>query len=154
MSVLRIARAVYDLIRAHGEETDPFECCGALLGRPTEDGWWIEAAVRAENSRTGSAHNRYEIAPGELIRIERQARDLGLEIAGFYHSHPGHPAQWSVTDLAEAHWLGCSYVITEVAHGRAANTNAFLLAGAAEENKRFEPQEIQIDERPVRPQPS
>ncbi len=146
MSILRISRAVYDLIRAHGEETYPFECCGVMLGRAMENGWQVEVAVRAENSRTDSAHNRYGIAPAELVRIERQARELGFEIAGFYHSHPGHPAQWSVTDLIEAHWIGCSYVITEVAHASAAVTNAFLLTGTTEEDKEFEQQEIQIED--------
>jgi proteasome lid subunit RPN8/RPN11 len=68
----------------------------------------------------------------------------GLDIAGFYHSHPDHPAQWSQTDFAEAHWLGCTYVITEVASGHAAITNAFLLTGPSEEEKRFEPQPIQL----------
>lgn len=144
MSAFRIARAVYDAIRAHGEETYPYECCGALLGRASAGGWLIEAAVKAGNTRTDSAHNRYHIAPSELVRIEREARAKGLSIAGFYHSHPDHPAQWSPTDFAEAHWLGCSYVITAVAQGKAAVTNSFLLAGTTEEDKRFEQQTIEV----------
>jgi proteasome lid subunit RPN8/RPN11 len=82
------------------------------------DGWRIEAAVKAGNTRTDSAHNRYHIAPAELVKIERDARSKGLSIGGFYHSHPDHPAQWSPTDFAEAHWLGCWYVITAVAQGQ------------------------------------
>jgi proteasome lid subunit RPN8/RPN11 len=97
----------------------------------------VTGAVRAENTRADSARNRYQIAPLELVRIEREARCQGLEIAGFYHSHPDHPAQWSQTDLAEAHWLGCSYVITEIAQGKAAVTNSFLLTGRTEEDKQF-----------------
>ena len=151
MSVLRLPRAVYDALRAHGEETYPSECCGALLGRPAAYGWVVTAALRAGNTRTDSAHNRYNIAPAELVRIERQARSQGLEIAGFYHSHPDHPAHWSATDLAEAHWLGCSYVITEVAHGKAAVTNSFLLAGATEEDKRFDQETVQVDDLAVAP---
>lgn len=139
-------RAVYNALRVHGEETYPHECCGALLGRPTADGWLVETAVHAGNTRTDSAHNRYQIAPIELVRIERDARRQGLEIAGFYHSHPDHPAQWSATDFAEAHWLGSSYVITQVVQGKAAVTNSFLLAGATEEDKRFVQQTIQIDD--------
>ena len=77
--------------------------------------------------------------------IAQEARSRGLEIAGFYHSHPDHPAQWSATDLAEAHWLGASYVITEVAQGKAAITRAWLLAGTREEDKRFAAQEIRIE---------
>ena len=137
MSALRLTRAVYEAIRAHGEETYPHECCGALVGKSTPEGWQVTGAVRAGNTRTDSAHNRYNIAPLELVKIEREARRQGLDIAGFYHSHPDHPAQWSTTDFAEAHWIGCSYVITEVAQGEAAVTNSFLLAGGTEEEKQF-----------------
>jgi proteasome lid subunit RPN8/RPN11 len=146
MSVLHLSRTVYDAIRAHGEETYPHECCGALLGRTEPDGWLIESSVKAGNTRTDSAHNRYKISPIELIRIEREARQQGLSIGGFYHSHPDHPAQWSQTDLAEAHWLGCSYVITAVAQGKAEITNSFFLAGETEENKRFEQEPIHVTE--------
>jgi len=146
MSVLRLTRAVYGAIRADGEETYPHECCGALLGRPASGGWQVEASVKAGNTRTDSAHNRYQIAPAELVKIERRARSQGLSIAGFYHSHPDHPAQWSQTDFAEAHWLGCSYVITAVAQGKATVTNSFLLAGATEEDKHFQQENIDVVE--------
>jgi proteasome lid subunit RPN8/RPN11 len=156
MSCLHLPRAVYDAMRAHGEQTYPHECCGALLGRSASDSsssdagsgfaaeWHVEAAVQAGNTRTDSAHNRYNIAPAELVKIEREARGRGLDIAGFYHSHPDHPAQWSATDFAEAHWIGCCYVITSVTQGKATVTNSFLLAGRTEEDKRFELQAIRI----------
>ena len=105
----------------------------------------VQQIVRAGNTRTDSAHNRYNIAPQELVKIQRQARGLGLDIVGFYHSHPDHPAQWSKTDFAEAHWLGCSYIITSVEQGKAALTNSFLLRGTTEEDKTFEDEPIQID---------
>lgn len=144
MSTLRMTRAVYEEVRAHGEETYPHECCGALLGTVTPEGWSITSSARAGNTRTDSAHNRYSIAPIELVRIEREARARGLSIGGFYHSHPDHPAQWSQTDFAEAHWLGCSYVITAVAQGKATVTNSFFLAGTTEEDKRFDTERIDI----------
>ncbi|MGD0732029.1 MAG: M67 family metallopeptidase [Terracidiphilus sp.] len=146
MSILRLNRALFADLRAHGEQTYPHECCGALLGRSTAEGWLVLATVPAGNTRTDSAHNRYQIAPGELIKIEREARRQGLAVAGFYHSHPDHPAMWSPTDFAEAHWLGCSYVITAVDLGKATVTNSFLLAGANEEDKRFEPETILLDD--------
>ena len=150
--MLRIEYADYEALRAHGEETYPNECCGVLLGK-SEPGAVNSAAarnvvhqiVRAGNTRTDSAHNRYNIAPQELVKIQRQARGMGLDIVGFYHSHPDHPAQWSTTDFAEAHWLGCSYVITSVEHGKAATTNSFLLRGTGEDDKKFEDEPIQID---------
>jgi len=144
MSTLVLPRVIYDDLCAHGEQAYPEECCGALLGVPTAEGWSISASVRAANASRESARRRYHIAPGELVAIVRDARRRNLEVAGFYHSHPDHPAQWSGTDLEEAHWIGCSYVITQVEKGRASATNAFLLAGTREEDKRFEPLAIEI----------
>jgi proteasome lid subunit RPN8/RPN11 len=148
--MLRIDYTDYEALRAHGEETYPHECCGVLLGKSTAEGNSAAAQnivhqiVRAGNTRTDSAHNRYNIAPQELVKIQRQARNAGLDIIGFYHSHPDHPAQWSPTDFAEAHWLGCSYIITSVEKGKAATTNSFLLTGTEEDNKKFEDEAIEI----------
>jgi proteasome lid subunit RPN8/RPN11 len=147
MKTLRLPRSVYDEIRAHGEEAYPHECCGALLGRPVADGWQLDMLARAANIRADAATNRYEIAPAELVTIVREARGLGLEVAGFYHSHPDDPAEPSSTDFAQAHWIDCAYVITEVSEGKAVATNAFLLAGSTEESKQFEPLELEIDDR-------
>lgn len=142
---LILSRALYDDLRAHGEATYPHECCGILLGRAEASGIRVTQLLRAGNTRTDSAHNRYHIAPSELIAAQRQARDQGLDIVGFYHSHPDHPAQWSQTDFAEAHWFGCAYVITAVAQGKPEATNSFLLTGTTEEDKRFEPQLIAVE---------
>lgn len=150
--MLRMDQAQFEAIREHGEATYPFECCGVLLGRSSEAVNAVAEVVRTENTRTESRHNRYQIAPQELIRIQREGRNRGLDIVGFYHSHPDHPAHWSKTDLAEAHWLGCSYVITSVAGARAGEhercrareTNSFLLAGTGEEDKRLEPEPIEV----------
>jgi proteasome lid subunit RPN8/RPN11 len=146
--MLKISFAHYEALRAHGEETYPHECCGVLLGVASADGNHVRELVRAGNTRTDSLHNRYNIAPEELVAIQRKARKLGLDIVGFYHSHPDHPAMWSSTDFAEAHWTGCSYVITSVEQGTAKVTNSFLLTGTGEEDKRFldEPVEIEMKE--------
>jgi proteasome lid subunit RPN8/RPN11 len=145
MSRVLLGADLLAAVRLHGEQTYPYECCGVLLGTAHAQEWTLKAIVPAGNTRTDSAHNRYQISPGELVKIERQARTNGLSIAGFYHSHPDHPAEWSPTDLAEAHWLGCAYIITAVTHGKATTTNSFLLAGASEEEKRFEPQQIVVE---------
>jgi proteasome lid subunit RPN8/RPN11 len=142
--VLKLTHAVYEAIRRHGEETYPHECCGVFLGRAEAGQNHVEQALRAGNTRTDSAHNRYQIAPQELVRFQRQGREMGLDIVGFYHSHPDHPAQWSSTDFAEAHWLGCSYVITSVERGKAQETNSFLLTGTTEEDKKFADEPIEI----------
>jgi proteasome lid subunit RPN8/RPN11 len=144
--MLRLTATIYEALRIHGEETYPHECCGVLLGRSEDGVNTVEAAVRADNTRTDSAHNRYNIAPQELVKIQRQGRDQGWDIIGFYHSHPDHPAQWSSTDLAEAHWLGCSYVITAVARGAAKQMNSFLLTGSSEEVKALVTEEIVVED--------
>jgi proteasome lid subunit RPN8/RPN11 len=77
MSTLHIPKSVFDGIRSHGEETYPHECCGVLLGHSTAEGWQVAAAVRAGNTRTDSAHNRYHIAPVELVKIQREATKQG-----------------------------------------------------------------------------
>lgn len=143
--MLKLSFADYEALRAHGEETYPHECCGILLGHVAPDSNAVVRVVRAGNTRTDSAHNRYHIAPEELLRAQREARKEGLDIVGFYHSHPDHPAQWSKTDFAEAHWFGCSYVITAVETGRARVTNSFLLRGSSEEDKRFEDEALELD---------
>jgi len=147
-SEMQILASLYRDIRRHGEEAYPHECCGALLGRLTAQGWDVVKAIRATNICRNEPHCRYEISIGELVTIERQARSFGLEIAGFYHSHPDHPAQWSENDYKEAHWVGCLYVITTIVNGKAGITNAYTLNGTREEDKRFEAGSIQIAELP------
>jgi proteasome lid subunit RPN8/RPN11 len=143
--MLKFQKPDYDAIRRHGEETYPHECCGVLLGSVGEDGTRsVTSTARAGNTRTDSAHNRYNIDPKDLIRIQREGRDRGEDILGFYHSHPDHPAQWSPTDLAEAHWFSCSYVITGVEGGKAVLTNSFELTGSDESDKRLVDEKIEL----------
>jgi proteasome lid subunit RPN8/RPN11 len=140
--MLKIPQSAYVSLRHHGEETYPHECCGVLLGHFDDNGSKTVARIACcGNTRQDSPHNRYNIDPGDLIRIQREGRERGEEIVGFYHSHPDHPAQWSPTDLAEAHWFGCSYVITSVDKGVATITNSFELVGSGEADKKF------VDER-------
>ena len=146
---LILPQSLYDTLRTHGEETYPHECCGIILGKSTDAGLEVSELLRAGNTRTDSAHNRYNIAPQELVAAQRHARKSSLDIIGFYHSHPDHPAQWSITDFNEAHWFGCAYVITSVdgdkTTGTAQITNSFLLTGTTEDDKAFQPQPIAIE---------
>jgi len=144
--MLKISQSALESLRRHGEETYPYECCGVLLGRVEGGERLVTEVVRCGNTRTDSPQNRYHIDPRELVRVQREARQRRLDIAGFYHSHPDHPARWSATDLDEAHWTGCSYVITAVENGRATVTNSFVLAGAGEDDKHFEDEEIRVEQ--------
>jgi proteasome lid subunit RPN8/RPN11 len=143
--MLKITTKEYGAIRRHGEETYPYECCGVLLGTMDDDGARVvSSTARCGNTRDDSPHNRYNIDPKELVRIQREGRARGEDIIGFYHSHPDHPAQWSSTDLAEAHWFGCSYVITAVEKGKAALTNAFELTGFDEDDKKLVSEKVEV----------
>ena len=143
--MLKIRVKEYETLRQHGEETYPHECCGVLLGQMDDDGVrTVTSVARAGNTRTDSAHNRYNIDPKDLIRIQREGRGRGEDIIGFYHSHPDHPAQWSSIDLAEAHWFGCSCVITSVEKGKAVLTNSFELTGMDENDKKLVGEKIEV----------
>jgi len=147
--MLKLSQSDYLSLRQHGEETYPHECCGVLLGRFDDNGAKsvtksVSRIARCGNTRADSPHNRYQIDPRELIRIQREGRERGEDIVGFYHSHPDHPAQWSPTDLAEAHWFGCSYVITSVDKAVATITNSFELVGSDEADKRFVDEKTEV----------
>lgn len=145
--MLTIGREQYGEIRLHGEQVYPQECCGVLIGTIDGENRNVVDVARCSNTRTDSLHNRYGIDPSELVRIQREARERSLDIIGFYHSHPDHPARWSQTDLEEAHWVGCSYLITSVEAGRAVTTNSFALSGISEEDKHFTDEDIQVVDR-------
>src|SRR3989442_2453154 len=142
--MLKIANSHYDSIRQQGEETYPHECCGVLLGQMDGDARVVTSIVRAGNTRLDSLHNRYNIDPKDLIRIQREGRERCEDIIGFYHSHPDHPARWSPTDLTEHPSFGCSYVITSVEKGKAAMTNSFELTGSEEHDKKFIDENLDI----------
>jgi len=142
--MLKIPQSAYGSLRQHGEETYPHECCGVLLGRFDDDSKTVSRIARCDNTRADSPHNRYNIDPKELIRIQSEGRERGEDIVGFYHSHPDHPAQWSATDLAEAHWFGCSYVITTVEKAKATLTNSFNLTGTDENDKKFVGEKLEV----------
>lgn len=144
--MLKLSQSDYLALRQHGEETYPHECCGVLLGHFDDDGTkTVSRIARCGNTRQDSPQNRYHIDPKELIRIQREGRERGEDIVGFYHSHPDHPAHWSPTDLAEAHWFRCSYVITSVDKGQAAITNSFELVGSEEADKKLIDEAIMIE---------
>ena len=147
--MLKIGEADYQELRRHGEEAYPHEACGVLMGRAEGGGRVVARVARCANTRVDSPHNRYGIDPLEILRALHQGRECEEGVVGFYHSHPDHPALWSATDLAEAHWIGCSYVITSVARGIAEVTKSFLLVGgdAGGRERSFLDEEIRVTRR-------
>lgn len=117
----------HESIRRHGESSYPEECCGFLLG--TGDGFdkRVTRVVRTENRRRDSARSRYLIAPEDYLAAELEAQKAGLEIVGFYHSHPDAEARPSEFDRKHAlPW--CSYIIVSVRAGQAEVISSWVLA--------------------------
>ena len=122
---LRLPEALMAGIRRAGESAYPGECCGALIGRAGDGGKEVVRLAPAVNRRTDDSH-RYLIAPDDLRRLEAEARREGLEIVGYYHSHPDHPARPSAFDTEHA-WPWYSYLIVRIDHGRAADAASWVL---------------------------
>jgi proteasome lid subunit RPN8/RPN11 len=123
---LRLPGTLLEEIRRHGEAAYPAECCGALAGRSTgEGGREVVRLAPAVNRRTDDPH-RYLIAPDDLRRLESELRGEGLEIVGYYHSHPDHPAVPSGYDTAHA-WPWYSYLIVRIEQGRAQEAASWTL---------------------------
>ena len=128
-------------IREHGVRDYPYECCGLLLGRFTEEGKIVTETYPISNAREESAkRNRFLIEPEELMRGERYARERRLEVVGFYHSHPDSPAKPSQYDLEHA-WPTYSYIIVSTSAGQA---NDLFSWEQEPDRSRFNPEEIAI----------
>jgi proteasome lid subunit RPN8/RPN11 len=111
--MLKIPPEVRSQIHAHAGETYPHECCGILLGIPVGGGVTLERAIPAENTADPITRaKRYTIHPRSILEADKLARAANLEIVGFYHSHPDHPATPSQTDLSLA-WPDYIYLIAE-----------------------------------------
>ena len=104
--------SVAEAVRAHGIETYPNECCGALFGRDGN----VSHAFGLPNTTEEGPRRRFLVRPQDYREAERRASELGLELLGFYHSHPDHPARPSQYDLDHA-WPFFSYVIVAVHAG-------------------------------------
>ncbi len=108
------------VMRNHAERDYPHECCGLLIGRFLDYGRKeILGIYPISNAREEEVkRNRFLIRPEELLRGERAAHLLNLEVVGFYHSHPDCVAEPSGYDLEHA-WPTYSYIILSVLGGAA-----------------------------------
>jgi len=119
---LALGPGVAAAIEAHGCEAFPHECCGALLGR---DGR-VEATFPLANTTEEGPRRRFLVRPSDYQAAEREASARQLELAGFYHSHPDHPARPSQYDLDHA-WPVFSYVIVSIMAGEPAAMTSWQL---------------------------
>jgi proteasome lid subunit RPN8/RPN11 len=143
-------------IHSHAEREYPNECCGMLLGRADGAAKEVFETVPLKNLRLDSARaqellpladpgresekNRFLIDPLEQLRVEREARKRGLDVVGYYHSHPDHPARPSIYDRDHA-WPWYSYLILSVEQGKAADLTSWVLS---EDRSHFDPEALKL----------
>jgi proteasome lid subunit RPN8/RPN11 len=124
--LIRLSELHLAQICQHGERDYPFECCGLMLGRFENDRRKIVVEIYPiSNSREEEAkRNRFLIRPEELLRGEKYARKKGIDVVGFYHSHPDDRAVPSQYDLAHA-WPTYSYIVVSVERAQAADLRSW-----------------------------
>lgn len=119
---LTLEPGIAEAIRAHGVETYPNECCGALYGKDKV----VTATFALPNTTEEGPRRRFLVRPQDYREAERRAAELGAELLGFYHSHPDHPARPSQYDLDHA-WPFFSYIIVSVRAGVSEDMTSWLL---------------------------
>lgn len=107
-----IKKQLYEKLIEHARKSYPHEGCGILTGRTNE----ILEVTFVENKNKERLRDRYEIDPGDFLRVDKEAREKGYDIIGFYHSHPDHPALPSQFDIEHA-WPEYIYIIISVSNG-------------------------------------
>ena len=140
--MIRLTRQLEGEIRAAGSKAYPNECCGIMFGSD-ESGIHVVKALRPiENAReSDEQYHRFLITAEEMMQAELEARSLGLEIIGFYHSHPDHPSRPS--DYDREHALPFySYIILRVAEGKPELMTSWRLRSSREA---FDSEPIEIE---------
>jgi proteasome lid subunit RPN8/RPN11 len=137
---LRVREEMYRRIHAHGVETYPHECCGAMLGRDDDGGREIVDLMPLANQRNDSPRNRFEITPEDFRLAEKTAREKKLDLIGWYRSHPDHPARPSEFDREHA-WPWYSYIIVSVHQGAPKDMTSWRLR---DDRGAYDPEEIEV----------
>jgi proteasome lid subunit RPN8/RPN11 len=138
MSRLVISPRHLQTVGRHATMSYPEECCGVLIGRALADATVVERVLSVGNERQDSRHNRYLISPETVLAAQKEARALGLDVVGYYHSHPDHPARPSEVDREQA-WPWVSYLIVSVEGRAVADTRSWRLS---EDRERFDEEVI------------
>jgi proteasome lid subunit RPN8/RPN11 len=149
MNTLEISAELAEEIREHGARKYPHECCGALLGREgaANNSGELERQILgllpSVNRWEDSPQNRFSVTAEDVREAEKAARFQGLEVLGWYHSHPDHPARPSEYDREHA-WPWYSYVIVSVNAGEPAELTSWRLN---DDRAQFSPEAVKISQR-------
>lgn len=128
-------------IDRHAEAIYADECCGIILGRQEESQRVVETLIEIDNNwDEAERRRRFLITPRQLMQAEKAGRERGLDVLGFYHSHPDAPARPSEFDREHA-WPWYSYLIASVQDGKAADLTGWQLR---DDRSGFEPAEVEV----------
>jgi len=131
---LQVPAPVMAQLRHHLEAGYPNEACGALIGRADEATHEVVEFRAMRNTITDRPRDRYALDPLEQLRVQKDAEAKNLEIIGFAHSHPDHPAIPSTFDQEHA-WPFYSYVVASVQHGSLTQARSWRLKDHAFEEE-------------------
>jgi proteasome lid subunit RPN8/RPN11 len=120
----RLSGSAHDAIRRLAEAAYPHEGCGVLIGAYQGDAVTVQEATSAANLWTERLADRYDMDPGDIQAADRSARARGLDVVGFWHSHPDHPARPSRFD-SDRSWIDYAYLIVNTVAGGSGDINAF-----------------------------
>ena len=137
-----LRRKEWERIEKEGVAAYPEECCGMLLGKEQDGRKVLADIVPLNNAHEDSPRNRFLILPEDFVRSEREARARGLDILGFYHSHPDHPARPSDYDREHA-WPWYTYLILAVEKGQPRDMTGWLLS---DDRANFLPEEMTLSD--------
>src|SRR4051812_31375362 len=143
---LVLSEAVANEIRTHGAKDYPHETCGAILGVDGDKDREASALFPLINRRDDSPRNRFSVDANDVRAAERAATESGLELIGWYHSHPDHPAKPSEFDREHA-WPWYSYIIVSVHSGEPRDMTSWRLV---DDRTHYLPEEIVIANRAAR----
>jgi proteasome lid subunit RPN8/RPN11 len=130
-------------IEAHGEQTYPYECGGMLIGRFEDRKKTVVEIFPLENSIVEDQTVRVLISPKDVLRAERYARSLKLDVVGYYHSHPEDSAVPSQYDLDHALPVW-SYIIVSVLQGKAADIRSWEMEN---DRSKFNEEELEVSDK-------
>ena len=123
---LKIGRGDVGHIHQHAKEAYPEECAGALVGMDVGEIKIVVDVWRAQNTHEDERSRRFLIEPLQIKEFEERARERDMDLLGFYHSHPDHPAKPSEYEREHA-WPYYSYVIAAVAEDRVEGLRSWVL---------------------------
>ena len=116
-----------DQIKEHAQKDYPYECCGILLGKFENGEKTVTQVLEILNEKEDeNKHNRYLIPSSKILETELYAIKNGLDIVGFYHSHPDHSAIPSAYDVEHALPV-YSYLIVSVYDAKAVDFTISVL---------------------------